>query len=750
MQISVNGQYQDNARSNIGWVPRSFSGPEEFRELVKGDHCPAVFLTGYRSNDNFQSCDFIFGDVDGGITLEDFRQVFRGVEYYIATSKNHQKAKKDDPACDRFHVFFPVEKRIESREEMSRKLKSLHRCYDFFDKAAKDPARFLHGYKDTEVYFQSGDPLELPEYEEPRKTQAPVIPLAGELVGDQKTEVLNALSLAAASGVFTDYSDWLRLGMALKREGFSLEDWAALSNPEEDRGEMGRKWNGFNPSEVSMGTLYEYARRAVPDLHKPGSQHRELVKLRIGAIAPQNTVPADLDIPADLRDFNDLKTPPDEALYKAVSEKLTLWRDRRGKLQEDTGTYLALMEADPAFWAALRYDEATGEILSAYRDIDDLYTAILRRCNFYGLDPSMQRRRDIVSLLSQDPRYRFNSVESLIRRLRGVQGGRGLDDLRELLGHIRLEDEDSRLYVLEFLDLFFKRTAVHLLAAFTPRKFPADWCPVFVGRQGVGKSRLCRFFAMDEDLFVDLGDKLDAPFGSANFARVITGKIIGELGEMSVMSRGDIEVIKAGISAVEDAFTPKYKEGVRRVPRYITFMGTSNNAAFLKDMTGNRRFWPIAVAGVDAELFRKPDLMERIWSYYLGVGEEILRGGNLEILHPPLGLEEYFAGVRSSSVDVGLHGEVYQDAILTLERELVNSGYDYIKLTARMVIDRVYDGEAYKAPTSSNKLVGHLLTSLGYTGGVFKFEGRNARGYRLSVQDVGLKARVGVGAENPF
>lgn len=750
MKISVNGKYQDNSGSHSGWVARDFRNLDEFRELVKGDHCPAIFITGYRSNDNFQSCDFIFGDVDGGLTIEQFHEVFRGVEYYIATSKSHRKAKKTAPACDRFHAFFPLGDPITDKETMSRKLKTLVKVYPFFDKAAKDPARFLHGFRETEVFFNPGRELELPEYMEEKRAPTPQRQLVDEIRDDQKGELLAALSQAARDGVFADYDDWLRVGMALKREGFSLDDWCSISDLEVNIMEMSGKWEGFNPKDVSMGTLYEYARRAVPDLHKPGSLFIKSTKLRIGSIMPQEALPADLDIPADLREFNDLKTPPDEALLSSVLERLSLWKDKKGQHQENTGAYLALMEADPAFWACLRFDDATGEIKSAYRDIDDLYTAILRRCNFYGLDPSMQRRRDIVALLSQDPRYRFNSVESLIRRLRGVQGGRGLEDLRELMGHIRLEDEDSRLYVLEFLDLFFKRTAVHLLAAFTPRKFPADWCPVFVGRQGVGKSRLCRFFAMDEDLFVDLGDKLDAPFGSANFARVITGKIIGELGEMSVMSRGDIEVIKAGISAVEDEFTPKYKEGTRRIPRYITFMGTSNNAAFLKDMTGNRRFWPIGIAAVSEDLFRNAPLIERIWSYYLAEGEEILRSGAYGRLQAPAGLEEYFSGVRSSSVDVGLHGEVYQDAILTLEKEMANSGYDYIKLTARMVIDRVYDGEAYKAPTSSNKLVGHLLTSLGYTGGVFKFEGRNARGYRLSARDPGLLERTGQTVERPF
>jgi hypothetical protein len=744
MQISINGKYQDNKGSASGWHGAVFNSLEEFTDLVKKDHCPSLFAMGERLNSNFISTDFLYCDIDGGCTLEEFREIFKTTAYYIATSKSHLKPKKDAPAVDRFHVFFPQPTPIKDPKELSAKLKELVRRYVFLDKAVTDPARFFHGNIDTLTEYNPGESLII-DIAPPAKPPKVKPKETGSLATDQKSEIMQALILAYNSGHFSAYEDWIKIGLGLKAGGFSVNDWMMLTTPETPESETLTKWATFDPKEVSLGTCYEYARKVSPDLHRPGAQGRESVKLKIGRLTQHPEAPLGHN-PLTLGDFTDLAEPPTETALEAVLEALAPWITKSG-VKNELGAYLAVIKTDPDFASLLRYNEATGEIRSAYDDIDGLQTAIMRRCSFYGLDPSPQRRRDIISLLSQNPLYRYNSILDLINRIMGVTPGDGIGDLKKLLGYMEFNTEEERPYITEFFDLWFKRTAVHILSAFGNKRFPADWCPVFVGRQGVGKSRLCRLFSPDDEHFIDLGDKIDAPFGSANFSRMIAGKIIGELGEMSVMGRAEVEVIKAGISATEDEYTPKYKEGTRKVPRVITFMGTSNNASFLKDMTGNRRFWPIAVKSINEEVFTRLDLLEKIWSYYLNFASKLIPTGDFQQLHAKPGLEDFFTGIRAGSVDIGITGDVYQGVIIALEKqaylEAVKSGQNWVKLVPKDIAQEAHGGDATKAPHNAGKLINHIAQGLGYeTGQTLNIEGKSVRGMRIKTTDPSLITRV--------
>jgi predicted P-loop ATPase len=121
----------------------------------------------------------------------------------------------------------------------------------------------------------------------------------------------------------------------------------------------------------------------------------------------------------------------------------------------------------------------------------------------------------------------------------------------------------------------------------------ADMVPVFVGRQGAGKSSVVAALAPDPSYFLEL----DLSKAEDDRLREMAGRLVLELGELRGLRAREHEELKQFISRRVDSWIPKYKEGARNYPRRSVFIGTSNTPEFLSDETGNRRWLPIEVAG---------------------------------------------------------------------------------------------------------------------------------------------------------
>ena len=81
-------------------------------------------------------------------------------------------------------------------------------------------------------------------------------------------------------------------------------------------------------------------------------------------------------------------------------------------------------------------------------------------------------------------------------------------------------------------------------------------------------------------------------------AEKLQGYWILELGELAGLKKADIEVVKAFVSRTDDIYRPSYGRTVESHPRQCVIVGTTNSeTGFLRDITGNRRFWPIKVTG---------------------------------------------------------------------------------------------------------------------------------------------------------
>lgn len=80
---------------------------------------------------------------------------------------------------------------------------------------------------------------------------------------EHRTDLLEVLN--HINPVYLSYQDWVNVGMALKEEGYSSEDWEAWSRQDPARyhpGECNRKWNSFQGTDtpVTGGTIVQLAR----------------------------------------------------------------------------------------------------------------------------------------------------------------------------------------------------------------------------------------------------------------------------------------------------------------------------------------------------------------------------------------------------------------------------------------------------------------------------------------------------------
>ena len=143
---------------------------------------------------------------------------------------------------------------------------------------------------------------------------------------------------------------------------------------------------------------------------------------------------------------------------------------------------------------------------------------------------------------------------------------------------------------------------------------------VLDGRPGIGKSTLLRklggeFFS-DSLTLTDTRDK--------TAAEKLQGIWIMEIGEMQGTRKSDVDAVKGFISRQVDEYRAAYARVVEKHPRASIMCGTTNSTTgFLRDTTGNRRFWPVLVSGKGAmSVFDMPqDTINQIWAEAIGLYE---------------------------------------------------------------------------------------------------------------------------------
>lgn len=176
--------------------------------------------------------------------------------------------------------------------------------------------------------------------------------------------------------------------------------------------------------------------------------------------------------------------------------------------------------------------------------------------------------------------------------LEGLEEWDGIPRLEQLL--IDYLGAENSLYVREVT----KKTLVAAVARVMNPGCKFDYMLVLNGPQGIGKSTL--FAHLGGNWFTDSLGMNDMKDKTA--AEKLQGSWILEVGELAGIKKAEVEAVKSFLSRQTDKYRPAFGRRTVEHPRQCIIVGSTNNdMGFLRDSTGNRRFWPVRVDGVEAK-----------------------------------------------------------------------------------------------------------------------------------------------------
>ena len=225
-----------------------------------------------------------------------------------------------------------------------------------------------------------------------------------------------------------------------------------------------------------------------------------------------------------------------------------------------------------------------------------------------------------------------------------VAAERSYHPIKEYLDHLSEWDGTDRVETL-LID-YFNATDNSYTRAVTRKMMVAavarivhpgtkfDSVLILNGPQGIGKStffaKLAGDWFSDSLTLTDMKDKAGP--------EKLQGYWILELGELAGMRKTDVEVVKSFISRSDDKYRASYGVNVESHPRQCIIVGSTNaESGFLRDITGNRRFWPVRISGDGKRKAWQMSVydVEQIWAETLVLyakGEKLyLEGSDVEL-----------------------------------------------------------------------------------------------------------------------
>jgi predicted P-loop ATPase len=283
----------------------------------------------------------------------------------------------------------------------------------------------------------------------------------------------------------------------------------------------------------------------------------------------------------------------------ADSEELALIRDEKGKLVKCLANMVEILTKHKEWAKVIGYNEFSGKIekrknppynhgkVGDWEDFDDSAAA-----NWFGVTQNLHVSGNQV-----------NEAKTVAARANGFH------PVREYLNNI-VWDGEYRLsaWVSRYLgcdsesaieQAFGYLWIISAVARVFDPGCKADHVLILEGEQGIGKSTALQ--VLGGDWFTD------SPFeiGSKDSFLALRGHWIVEIAELDTFNRADSNRAKAFFSARIDDYREPYGRNTISVPRQCVFAGTVNGDNYLKDSTGNRRYWPINCTAIDIDALKR-------------------------------------------------------------------------------------------------------------------------------------------------
>lgn len=304
-----------------------------------------------------------------------------------------------------------------------------------------------------------------------------------------------------------------------------------------------------------------------------------------------------------LNSTGDLVKP---AARPAWANRLRL--DLSGTPERNEANVIIALSSDPVFAGTIAFDEFRQEVVVLqpvpWDDQDIGYPRPWEDSDDIRLAEWLQHREVNVA-----PLVVGRSVTAVAREHR-IHPVRAYLDLLHWDGMPRIETWASRYLGAEPTDLIHAMGSLWLISAIARVYRPgvkADHMLILEGEQGARKSTALKILA-GEDWFTDELPDL----GSKDAAIHMQGVWIVEIAELDAIGRAEVSRIKAFLTRTTDRFRPPYGRHTVEIKRQCVFAGTVNPDTYLRDETGNRRFWPIRCGAIDINALARD--RDQIWA----------------------------------------------------------------------------------------------------------------------------------------
>jgi predicted P-loop ATPase len=189
-----------------------------------------------------------------------------------------------------------------------------------------------------------------------------------------------------------------------------------------------------------------------------------------------------------------------------------------------------------------------------------------------------------------------------------------------------------------------------------------DYLLVLEGDQGIGKSTLVLILAGGDEFY---SDKAIIGCDAREQQEAIQGVWIYEIAELEGLHKADMNWMKTFLSRTHDKARPAFGRAVVNRPRQLIFIGSTNDPTYLRDTTGNRRWWPVKLNGkIDLAALKRD--RDQLWA------EAVAAEASGEGLIIPEGLWGAAAVEQQARMEIDAWLEPISDALSILEGKRAN------------------------------------------------------------------------------
>ena len=590
---------------------------DDMLKVAQYDHVGATYKDttneyGYvekchRAKKNFIEADAVMMDLDNDdaekpeewLTPEDLAKRFPDCMFYAIFSQSHNRIKhegegeKERSPRPRFHVYFPLEKKILNHEEYKHLKERLRIVAPELDEGAEDAARFFRGVENPEglefrgvlcvdtyldregIVLQEGESMQDTKTQETGTHQSGTKPKEKSVLSQLKALIYNHRHdtlIAFGNAVLKAYGDseiaeklyWTRTLDCV--EPYPETEYERLwTDCKAHFHDWVKNSDWIPPTDRQI----QYARNYLKKLNGETVSQKKEKRLNLTLPAVENAI-KECGLTARLNAVTREVEVSDFPMNSPLVPES--YKDTKEATREKNNVAML-----PVF-------------LSAF----------LREKNYGVNDSFLNGALNVLVALNE-----YNPFEEMLK----AEAWDGIDRITPIGRALGLDVMDS--HYPAFLQKWLWQAVS--MALNDDAELGNEFCLVLQGAEGLGKTEFFRKLAMNRDWFLD-GAQIDT--NDKDSVMRATRVLICELGELDATLNREQSALKSFLTAKFDVYRAPYGKTAQKYERRTTFCATVNPEKFLRDNAGSRRWVVIPVEWIDKKFVfetMSPAWVAQLW-----------------------------------------------------------------------------------------------------------------------------------------